>query len=557
MREAPQFATRTQYFSGAEQDALDRQLALVSEWGSPYGAAASARQAALARRGRDELSRISLDSMTAVEGTSAALLQWSLDDTIAADEFAKHRYVFDQFNGLQLDLVNHLTQGHPIRNRRDVENYLARLALVAPLIDRGIGEARAAVDAGILPPRFILQRTVEQIDGFLKDIPRANVFVSTLYERMRAAKEPIPAAGRDAFAVSAEKLTSDAIIPAYRRIRDFLAEQIPKATDDAGVWRLPRGDAFYAQSLRRFTTTRLTADEIHGIGLKEVARLEGEMDVILKRLGYATGPVNGRFDRLEAALQPKGAADPRPGILADNVKWVRDAEKRAALLFDLRPKAPVDVQREPAFSEKTAAAHYTPPAPDGSRPGTFWLPLPGPPYSIVRRRSLVYHEAVPGHHFQIALQQELPDLPRFRRLGAVGAGSAFIEGWALYAERLADEDGWYEGDLHGRLGYLNSMLFRARRLVVDTGIHAKRWTRQQAIDYGINAQEVERYIVWPGQACAYMIGQLRLVELREKARAAMGSKFSIREFHNLVLRTGDVPLDVLAREVDAWIASAR
>ena len=164
---------------------------------------------------------------------------------------------------------------------------------------------------------------------------------------------------------------------------------------------------------------------------------------------------------------------------------------------------------------------------------------------------------MPGHHFQLALQQEMTDLPRFRAAGIIGAGSAFVEGWGLYAERLADENGWYEGDPQGRLGYLNSMLFRARRLVVDTGIHAKRWTRQQAIDYGIKAQEVERYVVWPGQACAYMIGQLRIVELREKARAAMGPRFSIKEFHNLVLRTGDVPLDVLGREVDSWVASAR
>jgi uncharacterized protein (DUF885 family) len=379
--------------------------------------------------------------------------------------------------------------------------------------------------------------------------------VSTLDERLGALGDAIAPADRQAFVSAAEKITAEAVVPAYRRIRDFLAEQLPRANDDAGVWRLERGNEFYAQSLRTYTTTTLTPDEIHAIGLREVARLEGEMDTILRQLGYTNGSVNARYAELEAALQPKTAGDPRPAILADNEKWVRDAERRAAMLFDLRPRAPVEVRREPVLTEKTAAAHYTTPAPDGTQPGIFWLPMPGPSFSILRRRSLVYHEAVPGHHFQLALQQEMSDLPRFRSRGAIGAGSAFVEGWALYAERLADENGWYEGDLHGRLGYLNSMLFRARRLVVDTGIHAKRWTRQQAIDYGLSAQEVERYIVWPGQACAYMIGQLRIVELREKARAALGEKFSIREFHNLVLRTGDVPLDVLAREVEAWIAS--
>jgi uncharacterized protein (DUF885 family) len=556
MRASPQFATRTQYFQGTDQDGLDRQLALVGDYGNTFGPDMAGRRAALARRGLEELSRIPGDSMTPVQRTSAALLEWALNNTVASAEFATHSYVFDQFNGLQLDLVNHLTSGHPIRNRRDVENYLTRLPLVAPLLDRGIAEARVGASAGIIAPRFILERTIEQLDGFLKDAPGTNPLVATLDERIGQLGESIAATDRQSFVAAAEKITSQSVLPAYRRVRDFLASQLPQSTDDAGVWRLPRGDAFYARALQTYTTTTLSADEIHAIGLREVARLEGEMDGILTQLGYTSGTVNARYAQLEAALQPKGTADPRPQFLALNEKWVRDAEQRASLVFDLRPRAPIEVRREPAFSEKTAAAHYTDPAADGSRPGIFWLPLPGPTFQIMRTRSLVYHEAVPGHHFQLALQQEMAGLPRFRQRGAIGAGSAFVEGWALYAERLADENGWYEGDPHGRLGYLNSMLFRARRLVVDTGIHAKRWTRQQAIDYGINAAEVERYIVWPGQACSYMIGQLRIVELREKARAAMGDRFTIKEFHNLVLRTGDVPLDVLGREVDAWIAGS-
>ena len=379
LRDAPQKATRTQYFSGDEQNTLDRQLSLVGEWGTIFGAGTAAKRAALARRGLDELRRIPSESMTPQQRTSAALLRWSLDDTVASAEFATHSYVFDQFNGLHLDLVNHLTQAHPIRQRQDVENYLARLAAVSPLIDQGLGEARESVAAGIVAPRFILERTIEQIDGFLRAAPRSNVYVSTLAERIGTLGEAIAPADRDTFVAAAEKTTAEDVIPAYRRVRDFLAEQLSKATDDAGVWRLPRGEAFYAQALRTFTTTSLTPDEIHAIGLREVARLEGEMDTILRQLGYTSGTVNARYVQLEAALQPKGSGDPRPGILADNEKWVRDAEQRAALLFDLRPKAPVVVRREPAFSEKTAAAHYTNPAPDGSRPGVFWLPLPGPP----------------------------------------------------------------------------------------------------------------------------------------------------------------------------------
>jgi uncharacterized protein (DUF885 family) len=315
------------------------------------------------------------------------------------------------------------------------------------------------------------------------------------------------------------------------------------------VWKLPRGDEFYRRNLATHTTTTLTPDEIHAVGLREVARLEGEMDTTLRQLGLAQGSVRQRYAQLEQSVQPKGAGDPRQQILADNVKWVRDAEQRAEALFDVRPKAAVEVQREPPFSEKTAQANYSGPAPDGSRPGIFRLPLPGPTFELLRTRSLAYHEAVPGHHYQIALQQESIELPRFRRAAVFGDITPYVEGWGLYAERLADENGWYADDPRGRVGYLNNMLWRARRLVVDTGIHAKKWTRQQAIDYGIAPYEVERYIVYPGQACAYMIGQLKIVEIREKARARQGSNFSIKAFHNAVLRTGGVPLPVLEAEI--------
>ncbi|CAN5679079.1 hypothetical protein BH11VER1_BH11VER1_16350 [soil metagenome] len=236
---------------------------------------------------------------------------------------------------------------------------------------------------------------------------------------------------------------------------------------------------------------------------------------------------------------------------------VRDTEKRAALFFDLRPKAPIEVRREPLFTEKTAAAHYSRPAKDGSQPGIFWAPLPGPGFSILGMRTLVYHQSVPGHHFQIAMQQETENLPSYRRDGIYSGGSAFAEGWALYARRLAAENGRYEGAPKGRLGQLNAELFRAPRLVVDTGLHTMRWTRLQAIDYGISASEVERYVMNPGQACAYKIGMLRILELREKAQKALGEKFSIKAFHNLVLQTGNVPLDVLEQVVDDWIIVRR
>jgi uncharacterized protein (DUF885 family) len=237
----------------------------------------------------------------------------------------------------------------------------------------------------------------------------------------------------------------------------------------------------------------------------------------------------------------------------DTEQILRDGEKRSAALFDHTPKSPVVAQAFPRFREANAAANYNSPAPDGSRPGVFQIPLRPERMTKFGLRSLIYHETVPGHHFQIALQVENKELPRFRQIGAFGGISALVEGWGLYAERLAVESGWYEGDPEGLLGQLDSALFRARRLVVDTGLHSQHWTRQQAIDYGIETSEVERYVVFPGQACSYMIGQLKIVELREKARKALGDKFSLREYHNVVLETGTVPLNILEQQVDAWI----
>jgi uncharacterized protein (DUF885 family) len=284
-----------------------------------------------------------------------------------------------------------------------------------------------------------------------------------------------------------------------------------------------------------------------------VERIEKEMDAILRRLERSEGSIKDRIKQLEKDLAYPLTEQGRTSIMADIEGIMRDAEKRASLVFDRRPRADVIAQPYPRFREANAAASYNAPALDGSRPGVFQMPLRADQMTRFALRSLVYHETVPGHHFQIALGQEDQSLPRFRRIRAFGTISAATEGWALYAERLAAESGWYEGDPEGLLGQLDSALFRARRLVVDTGLHAKRWTRQQAIDYGIEPSEVERYVVNPGQACAYMLGQLKIVELREKARAALGPRFSLQEFHNVVLRAGSVPLTILESEVDRYI----
>jgi uncharacterized protein (DUF885 family) len=549
IRSNPTGATLTQYFTGAEQDGLDRQLTPITR---EYRAA----RVAAAKKALAELARFDRAKFDADQRTSAAVIAWSLQGTIDAEPFADFNFVFNQFGGLHVNLVNFLSQSHPIRNRRDIENYLARLDLVAAQMDEGIAQARDAGARGFLMPDFIIKSALGQFERFLGDAPAKNVLVVSLAERAEKLKD-LSAADRAQFTAAAEKTVADSILPAFRRAQALLQEQLPRATSDAGLWRLPGGDKAYANALRRFTTTDYTAEQIHAIGLREVARIEQEMEGLFRHLGYTEGGINERYEKLNLASQPAAEPDPRPALIQRYEEILVDALRRSESVFDLRPKTPCGVKREPPFTEKTAAAHYTGPAKDGSSPGIFWAPLPGPTFNIVQMRTLVYHEAIPGHHFQIALQRETDSLPRYRRDGIYSGGSAYAEGWALYAEQLAAESNWYDGDLKGHLGQLNAELFRAKRLVTDTGLHTKHWTRQQAIDYGIPAHEVERYVMFAGQACAYKIGQLKILELRAKARAALGEKFNLKEFHNVILRTGNVPLAVLETVIDGYVAAAK
>jgi uncharacterized protein (DUF885 family) len=549
MRADPEAATRTQYFKSDEQDALDRRL-------TPFTKAFRAEQVARARRTLEELAGFDREKLTAQQRVSAKLIEWHMQQKVQSEPFEDHRFVFEQFRGLHVRLVQFLTQIHPIRNRRDAENYLARLGEAAGQIDEGIAQAKDAADRGFLMPDFITRSAIGTFDRFLAGGPTQNVLVTSLDQRT-AKVEELTAADRQALVASAEKIVRESVFPAFERARALLQEQLPRTGENAGLWRLPRGEEAYKYALGHYTTVPLAPREVHQIGLFEVARIEKEMDGLLRQLGYQQGSVNDRFKRLDADSQPPTMPDPRPGLLARYEAILADSVKRSQPLFDLQPKAPCVVKREPPFTERTAAAHYSVPARDGSRPGVFWAPLPGPEFRMLGMRTLTYHEAIPGHHFQNALLQELAELPRFRQDAIFGRNSAYGEGWALYAEQLAAEFGWYDGDVPGRIGQLEAELFRARRLVVDTGLHEMHWTRQQAIDYGIPEQEVERYVVMPGQACAYKIGQLKILELRSKAQEQLGERFDVRKFHNTVLQAGIVPLPVLESIVDDWIAEVK
>jgi uncharacterized protein (DUF885 family) len=548
IRGNPNLAIATRYFTGEEQQTLERQLSpLTADW--------QRERSRLAQRGLEELRRFDRARLSDAQRVSAELMEWQLETMAGGTPFLEYVYPLEQFAGANVSLVSDITISHPLQSGADADNYLVRLSLVGRRMGEAIAEAKRVAADGVVPPRFILTATIQQMRQFI-DVPAAqNPFVTTLTERLRTMA--ISEARRTELAAEAERIVAAQVYPAWQAAIRLLEEQVPVSTDNPALTRFKTGPEAYAYQLRRFTTTDLTADEIHQIGLREVARIEREMDAILRKLGRTDGALADRVAKLKTDLAYPVTEAGRAAIMADIDRFIRDAEQRSTLLFDVRPRAAIIAQPYPRFREATAAASYNAPPLDGSRPGIFQMPLRPDRMTKFGLRSLVYHETVPGHHFQIALSLEDETLPRFRRIRAFGTISALVEGWGLYAERLAAESGWYDADPEGLLGQLDYELWRAKRLVVDTGLHAKGWTRQQAIDYGIEPSEVDRYVVYPGQACSYMIGQLRLIELREKARTALGDRFSMKAFHNVVLRTGAVPLQILESEVDRYIRTSR
>jgi len=549
VRVDPNLATATRYFTGEEQDRFERQL-------TPETMARKRERIRLARQGLAELAKFDHSKLTEAQRLSAEVMQWQLETVVGEEPFLDYTFALEQMNGVNIRLVETMTVRHPVLAEKDALNYVAALGQVSARMQEAIAESRAQAAKGFIPPAFIVAATIKQMQGFIDAPPAQNPFMTAFAQKL-AAISALPQTRREELRAESEKITALQIYPAWKKAIALLESEQKRAGIAAGLWRFKGGSEAYAYFLHRYTTTNLTADQIHQIGLDQVTRIESEMDTLLRRLGRTAGPVKDRIAKLAEDMRypnPTSEAS-RELIMQDIEKILRDAEARSALLFDIRPKSPVVAQPFPSFREANAAANYNVPAPDGSRPGTFQFPRRPEMMTRFGLRSIVYHETVPGHHFQIALEVEDKDLPRFRQIRALGGISAFTEGWGLYAERLAAESGWYGDDVEGLLGQLNYELFRARRLVVDTGIHAKQWTRQQGIDFGIEASEVERYVVFPGQACSYMMGELKIIELREKARKALGDKFLLREFHNVVFRTGSVPLDILERQVNAWIRS--
>lgn len=549
--ESPEF----QSYLGIKKD--------YGKWNDESDAAETRRLASMA----DDLARLrsdfDFDALDEQAQLSYRLFEYEAEQAIADFQWRFHSYPVNQMFGVQTSTPAFLINIHRITDVSDAEAYIARVRGVGDLFDQHIAGLQHRRSMGVIPPKFVVELALENCRDVLTGKPFTRGHDSSLLADFKTKVDglDIDSSQRRAMVTLLEHALEDVMQPAYERLIAELEEMLNVATDDDGVWKLPNGAEYYQHRLRVSTTTDMTADEVHALGLKEVARIHDEMRAIMKEVDF-----DGSLQEFFTFMRE----DDRfyyPNTQAGRDRYLEEARElidvmrgRLDEFFNLKPKAEIVVKRVEGFREKSAGkAFYSSPAPDGSRPGTYYANLYDmremPKYQM---EALAYHEGIPGHHMQLSIAQELEGIPTFRKHGG---HTAYTEGWGLYTELLPKEFGFYS-DPYSDFGRLAMELWRAARLVVDTGLHAKRWTRQEAIDYLIEntpnpeadcVRSINRYIVMPGQACAYKIGMNKIVELRERARNAMGGDFDIRAYHDVVLGSGSMPLAILEERVDAWI----
>lgn len=542
------------------------------------------RQAALASALAARFDKIDRNALSGQDVISYDVVRGALGYTIAGNAFgygnygldsAPTPYVVSQLSGSYQSIPDFLDSQHPMRNAADAEAYIARLEAFAKNLDDETARVKADAEKGVIPPSYILERTLEQMRPLANGPAPATTMVRSIQRRAGQAQGVTPVQAAD-FTRRAITAVRDKVQPALRRQVDALVALQSRATPDASVSRLPDGANYYKAALAGWTTSTLSPEEIHQMGLDIITDVTRQMDELLKAQGYTEGSVT---ERVQAISKDRRQVYPNTDVgkaqlIADLNKQIDAISARLPEQFITLPKQKLEIRRVPPEIEAGApGGSYQPGTLDGSRSAIYYINLRNtaewPRFTLP---TLTYHEGLPGHHLQNAIAQEAnctetrttDCMPLIR--SSMLWFSGYGEGWGLYAEQIADEMGMYKDDPIGRLGYLQSMAFRAARLVVDTGLHAKGWSRERAIDYMVSvtgdqpssiATEVERYIVWPGQACAYMVGRQTINRLRERARTALGPKFDIRAFHDRILLDGATPLSVLEANIDAWIAAQK
>ncbi len=515
-----------------------------------------------ARAGLDDYGPEGLEGQELLTWQIAA---WFFDDILRQSEREYSGYRITQLGGVTVNMPEFLTDAHAIIDRRSAERYVARLEEFGRVLRESQERVIDDREHGVVPPDFIIESALVCMRKFVEGGAAGNVLVTTLPERL-AAVEELDEASRARLLQQAEDIVRDQVIPGYEGIIALFEDMALTANHDAGIWRLPEGDAIYRDRLRSSTSTDYSPDEIHDTGLNEVARIALEMHAIMDQQGIPEGPLAERVQVVMA--DPSQQFANTDAGRAEMIDYLKDFDAkvmaRAEEFFITIPPQPLEIVRvAPEREDGSPGGYYSAPALDGSRPGRFYINQKStednPRWKLP---TLMIHEGAPGHHFQISASQLIEDVPFLRRLSPF---TAFTEGWALYSERIGKTDmGLYDDDPLGDLGRLQAEMFRAVRLVVDTGLHARRWSREQAIDYMVTntgmteaevTREIERYAVWPGQATAYKTGQLAILDARARAEAALGDRFDLREFHELVLMNGAMPLALLQEQVDVWTAA--
>ena len=492
----------------------------------------------------ERLREFDQSTLTWEQQISYDVYEWYLDDQVRRHEFMYHNYPVNQLIFSADQVLSRLFEIHPLASAQDGQDYVARLRLVDEKFEQLIEGLELRETTGVVPPRFIVSWALGNVSSVAHSTPTATRYYINLEERL----EGVSSTERQSVLEEAEEAITDSVLPAYLALESCLQRLESIAPTDDGVWQFDNGDRYYDYLLRHYTTTDLTSGEIHEMGMRELERVHAEMRVAFNDLGY---PEDASLAQLFTWAARDGGFVPGDQVLETYEDIIAHAEQNLSDSFNIRPEQDVIVVSDPV------GGFYMPGSTDGSRPGAFhanvrggraWLNMP----------TLAYHETVPGHHHQIGIAREL-DLPSFRNHMSF---TGYAEGWALYAERLAWELGWYADDPYGNLGRLQYEAFRAARLVVDTGIHAKRWTYDQAVDFfidntgfgrGAAEYQIARYIAMPGQSTAYMVGMLRLLELREMAMDELGDSFDLIDFHYVVLSNGSMPLDVLDEVIEQYI----
>ncbi len=564
LRELPEYATS---LSVSEEQAGGRYIDRLSDSSRP----GAERLVQISQNAVTQLQALNRDTLSAQDAVTYDVVLTSLQDGIASSHYktgsgAQAPYTVTQLTGAYTGIPDFLASQHPVTNREQADAYLARLTAYGRVLDQE--SERVGLDAGdgVIAPDFALDGALRQLGQFRGTAPAQTVLVSSFQQRLAGVAD-ISDADKATLLSQAETIVRDTVLPAYQRQIDAITAVRPRATHDAGVWKLPEGEALYATALRAYTTTSMSPDEIHQMGLDLIAQLTAEMDTILRAQGLTRGSVSERVSALGRRpdqIYPSTPAG-RDRLLADLNAQVVAIRARMPEVCGVQAQAPLEIKRVPEYTEAGApGGYYQGAALDGSRPGAYYINLrdPATEWPKFTLPTLTYHEGIPGHHWQIAIQQESGSIPFIR--SALLGFSAYAEGWGLYAEQLADEMGMYANDPFGRVGYLQSAAFRASRLVCDTGLHSKRWTREQAIQSMVAATgdqvssvttEIERYCVWPGQACSYMVGRQALNRMRESARTTLGQNFDLKGFHDAVLTNGSTPLSVTETLVNQWVAT--